>query len=344
MTHVSAGLTVAITGAGGFIGSHLTELALRQGLRVRALVHYNALGSIGHLAEVTGAGGPSGESGSAEARLTIVAGDVLDGRCLRELIEGCDQVFHLAALIGVPYSYRAPSSYVQVNAVGTLNLLEAAREAKPERVIVTSTSEVYGSARRTPMDEEHPLAAQSPYAASKIAADHLAQAYHLSFGVPVVTLRPFNAFGPRQSTRAVIPTILGQALSPECDAIRLGSVEPVRDWTYVEDVARGYLALARAPLERVAGRVYNLATGRGRSVEEIARLALEIAGATKPILPCDERRRPPASEVERLIGDASQLSEATGWRPAARLEEGLRRTVDWLAPRLAQIHPDEYRL
>lgn len=333
---------VTVTGAGGFIGSHLVARLLAESYRVRALVHYNALGSIGHLAEVVGSEQVAGAL--ASRKLEIVHGDVLDERCVRDLLAGCDQVFHLAALIGIPYSYRAPASYVRVNTLGTLNILEACRELKPERLIVTSTSEVYGSALEAPIAEDHPLQAQSPYSASKIGADKLAEAYHRSFGLPVVTLRPFNTFGPRQSARAIVPTVLAQALSDRCDEIRLGSLSPVRDLTFVEDTAEGYLALARAPLDRVAGGLYNLGSGMGHTIEEIARLALGAAGADKPLISVDERKRPPHSEVDRLIADATRLRKETGWRPRVALEEGLARTADWIRRRPELFQPEQYRL
>ena len=249
----------AVTGAGGFIGSHLCEALLADGWRVRALVHYNALGRRGFLEQIE----PSD-------RLEIVAGDVCDPRCLRELVRGCRCVMHLAALIGIPYSYLAPSAYVQTNVVGTLSLLEACRDEGVGRVIVTSTSEVYGSARTVPIDEAHPLQAQSPYAATKIAADKLAESYRRSFGLPVVVARPFNTFGPRQSARAVIPTAIMQAMDPGRAEVRLGSTGPVRDWVYVTDTAAGFVALADAPERALDGEPYNIATGEGHSVLEMA--------------------------------------------------------------------------
>ncbi len=334
--------TVAVTGAAGFIGSHLTHLLLTQGFTVRALVHYNSLGSIGHLAEVLTEGTSKSEAWVAEGRLRITRGDILDGRCIRELIRDCDQVFHLAALIGIPYSYRAPESYLRVNVQGTLNVLEAAREECPERVIVTSTSEVYGTAKETPMTEAHPLSAQSPYAASKIAADKFAESYARSFDVPVSTLRPFNAFGPRQSARAVIPTILMQALSEGKATIELGNMDAVRDLTFVEDAAAGFLALARASLDRVRGRVFNMGTGEGRSVHQIVEIAQKTIGVKKPVVSDLERKRPAPSEVEKLIADSSKLRETTGWKPTVTFEEGLARTAQWIKDHPHQYRPEEY--
>ncbi len=344
MSGDSSEQTVAITGSGGFIGSHVAQLMLREGYRVRALVHYNALASIGHLAEVIEEGKRNSESWVIEGRLQIVHGDILDERCARDLMRDCDLVFHLAALIGIPYSYQAPASYMRTNTIGTMNVLEAAREECPERIIVTSTSEVYGTAREVPIREQHLLQAQSPYAASKIGADKLAESYHLSFGLPVTTLRPFNTYGPRQSLRGVVPTILAQALSDRCDAIRLGNLETVRDWNYVEDSAGGYLALARAPLDRVAGRLYNLGTGQGTSVRQIAELAIKVVGVTKPIVSDEERKRPKPSEVERLIADASRLKKETGWKPLVDLEQGVGRAAKWMAANLHLVTPETFQI
>lgn len=342
-----------VTGAGGFIASHLTERLLREGYRVRALVHYNALGSRAHLEEVVREGSRRGETWAAEDRLEIIHGDVLDERCMRELITGANQVFHLAALIGIPYSYRAPGSYMQVNTQGTLNVLEACRDAGPERVIVTSTSEVYGTALEVPISEAHPLQAQSPYSASKIAADKFAQSYHLSFDLPVVTIRPFNTYGPRQSARAIVPTVLAQAISEDCKEIRLGSLDPVRDLTYVEDTAAAFVALAEAPREKVVGQTFNVGTGHGHTIGEIAELALAAAAdpntpleerTTKPIVSDVARIRPDKSEVGRLIADATKLRKALGWKPEVTLEDGLARTCRWLRDHMDLYRPGSYRV
>jgi NAD dependent epimerase/dehydratase len=332
----------ALTGAGGFIGSHLAEALLKRGWRVRALVHYNALDRRGHLEEVERLGRESGADWRCAGRLEVVAGDVQDPRCLRDLARGCDAVFHLAALIGIPYSYVAPQAYVNVNVQGTLNLLEACREEGVGRVLVTSTSEVYGTALRVPIDEEHPLQAQSPYAATKIAADKLAEAYHRAFGLPVVTVRPFNAYGPRQSARAVVPTIVAQALAPDCPVIRLGALDPVRDLTYVADTAAAFVALAEAPVENVVGRVFNAGQGHGVTIRELAGAIQKLAGTEKPVEVDDARVRPTASEVERLIGNADAIRQAAGWTPRVGLEEGLKLTIDWIRPRLDQYRAGEY--
>jgi len=334
----------AVTGAGGFIGSHLTEILLEEGYRVRALVHYNALGQRKHLEEVLDNGRKSGALWFHSRLLEIVLGDVQDARSMRDLVQGADAVFHLAALIGIPYSYKAPQSYVNVNVVGALNLLEACRLEKIPRLLHTSTSEALGSARYTPQDEKHPLQAQSPYAATKIAADKLVESYHLSFGLPVVTLRPFNTYGPRQSARAVIPTILFQALSPECPEIQLGSLDPVRDLTYVQDTARAFLMAARAPIETVAGRLYHLGVGKGISIGELAGKALEAAGVNKPIVQNPERIRPEKSEVLLLTSDNSRIRKEVGWSPQLSLDQGLRLTADWIRDHLNQYRIDEYSL
>lgn len=337
-------LTVALTGAGGFIGSHLAHLLLRSGIRVRALVRYGSQNSVGYLGEVLDEGRRAEEEWTAQNRLQIVHGDILDPRCVRELVRDCDTVFHLAALIGIPYSYRAPESYLQVNVQGTMNLLEACREECPERIIVTSTSEVYGTARETPMTERHPLQAQSPYAASKTAADKFAESYYLSFGLPVTTVRPFNAYGPRQSARAVIPTILAQALSEDCPAIRLGNLNSVRDMNYVEDTARAFIAVARAPIETVVGKVFNVASRSGLSVREIAEIAMKVVGVRKPIESEAERLRPDASEVLKLVGDSDRIRTEVGWRPEVALEEGLARTARWISAHADAFEVKEHRI
>ncbi len=324
------GQLCVVTGAGGFIGSHLVETLLSCGAKVRALVHYNALGSIGHLAAIDPAYGDS-------CQLEIVAGDICDARCVRELIDGATAVFHLAALIGIPYSYSAPESYLRTNAQGTLNVLEACRDAGIPRMLHTATSETYGTARYTPMDEGHLLQGQSPYSASKIAADKLAESYALSFGLPVTTVRPFNTYGPRQSRRAVVPAIIAQAMNPDCAKIRLGSLAPVRDLTFVTDTARAYVEIACAPIEVVSGRLYNLGTGIGFTIGHVAERIQRIVGVQKEIV-CEQHRvRPEKSEVLELISDPSRIEREVGWKAAITLEEGLGKTAEWIRENL----PDE---
>jgi NAD dependent epimerase/dehydratase len=309
----------AVTGADGFIGSHLVEALVADGARVRAMVLYNAFGSFGWLDSL---------APEVAAGVDIVPGDVRDPRSVDGLLEGADVAYHLAALIGIPYSYEAPHSYVETNVIGTMNILEAARRHATPRVVVTSTSEVYGTARSVPIDEGHPLQAQSPYSASKIAADKLAESYHLSFGLPVVTLRPFNTFGPRQSARAVIPTVIAQ-VSTGAESVHLGATEPTRDFTFVDDTVRAFLAVGRAPAEQVIGKELNAGTGTEIAIGAVAQRIGELMGRTVRIEQRPERLRPEASEVMRLVCDSRRLREATGWAPKVALDDGLRRTISW---------------
>lgn len=328
---------VAVTGAGGFIGSHLVETLLRSGRRVRALVRYNGRGQHGLLEEVERKLTPE-----ALERLEIVLGDVCDPRCVRSLVRDCHTVFHLAALIGIPYSYEAPHSYVETNIRGTLNLLEACQDQAIPHFIHTSTSEVYGSARTTPMDESHPLQAQSPYAATKIAADKLVESWVLSFGLPATTVRPFNAYGPRQSLRAVLPTIIVQALHKKCAKIHLGALDPVRDLTFVEDVARAFVTVADAPLAAVRGKTYNLGLGQGISIGNLVALTQEVLGTTKEVVAAEERMRPSLSEVRTLISNNSYIRHDIGWKPEVALQDGIKRTADYFKTRLDRVNPEEY--
>ena len=319
-----------VTGAGGFIGSHVVEALLQSGHEVRALAHYNSRGSWGLLDESRAA---------AHGQMEVRLGDVTDASMMRALVDGCDVVLHLAALIGIPYSYHAPGSYVATNVSGTMNILEACRAARVRRVVVTSTSEVYGTARYTPIDEKHPLQAQSPYSASKIAADKLAESYFCSFDLPVVTLRPFNTFGPRQSARAVIPTVLTQALNgaPE---IRLGNLEPKRDLTFVEDTARAFLLAAETP--GIEGEVIHFGQGQAVSVGELAQRCLDAVGSKARIISVPERQRPEKSEVGLLLCDATKARRVLKWAPQVSLDEGLRRTADYLRQHLDQYRQGQY--
>lgn len=320
---------VFVSGAGGFIGSHLTEALLDAGARVRALVKYNSRNSWGHLEDLTE---------EQRERCHVVLGDVTDPFAPRKWLEGCEMVFHLAALIGIPYSYVAPGSYVDVNVRGTVNLLEAARDVGVTRFLHTSTSEVYGTALRVPIDEEHPLQGQSPYSASKMAADKMVESYCRSFDFPGVVVRPFNTFGPRQSARAVIPTIITQALA--CDSISLGSLDPIRDLTFVKDTALGFLACAEA--EGAIGKVLNLGTGSGVSIGELADTILKLMGVEKEIKTESHRVRPGESEVMRLISDPSLVERTAGWRAQFSLEEGLAQTIDWIKEHLDEYKADSY--
>lgn len=323
-------LRVFVTGAGGFIGSHLVEALAGSGASVRALVRYTSRGDWGHLDQL---------APDVRGSLEVVLGDVRDAQFMRNQIRGCDVVFHLAALIGIPYSYEAAESYVDTNVRGTLNVLQAAREAGVRRVVVTSTSEVYGTARYTPMDEAHPLQAQSPYSASKIAADKLAESYHLSFALPVVTVRPFNTYGPRQSARAVIPTIVSQVLAG-VEALRLGSLAPVRDLTYVEDTVRGFLCAGLA--EQAVGHVINLGTGQGISIGDLARAVMKIAGRELPIVEDPDRVRPQASEVQLLIAKTELAHKLLGWKPEVSFTEGLQRVVEYVGGNMGAYRVRSY--
>ena len=305
-----------VTGAGGFIGSHLVEQLCRQALDVRALVRYTSRGDKGWLADVQG-------------DVEVILGDVRDSDQMRAVVDGCDTVFHLAALVGIPYSYVSPRQNLETNAGGTLNMLEAARWADVRRFVHTSTSEVYGTAQAGTIDEDHPLVGQSPYSASKIAADHITLSYVRAFGLPAVVVRPFNAFGPRQSMRAVIPTIITQTLWS--DRLRLGALHPTRDFTFVRDTVAGFLAAAAA--DDVDGQIFNFGHGRDISVGALTELIGEIVGRELPIEAEEVRLRPGASEVERLVADASKAQRCLGWEPTLSLTDGLRETVEWIEAR-----------
>ncbi|CAN5302703.1 NAD-dependent 4,6-dehydratase LegB [soil metagenome] len=319
-----SGRRILVTGAGGFIGSHLVERLLAAGAQVRALVHYNSRSHWGHLESVTASG-----------LLEILPGDVCDPSRVSEAMAGCDTVFHLAALIAIPYSYVCPTSYVQTNVLGTLNVLEAARRHGVRRVVHTSTSETYGTARYVPIDEAHPLQGQSPYSASKIGADKLAESYFLSFGLPVATVRPFNTYGPRQSARAVIPTIISQILAGK-SSIRLGSLLPQRDFNFVDDTVEGFIAVAEAA--GTSGEVVNIGSGQGISIGDTVALIQDLMGSAVDIA-CDEDRvRPAASEVMQLICANDKARRLTGWQPHTSLRDGLARTIDYV-----REHREDYK-
>jgi len=316
--------SVLVTGAAGFIGSHLVEMLVREGYRVRAFVHYNSQGRW-HLLEQVAA--------DIRHSIEIVPGDITDAGCVAAAVAGCDWIFHLAALIGIPYSYQAPSSYVQTNIVGTLNVLNACRQFGVERMLHTSTSETYGSAQYVPIDEKHPLVAQSPYSATKIAADKLAESYWLSFGMPTTIVRPFNTYGPRQSQRAIIPTIMCQALAGA--KLILGNLDPVRDLTFVTDTAAGFLAAARS--ERTLGHTVNLGVGSGVSIRELVTRIGRLAGRDFNIEQDDQRIRPMGSEVQRLISDNRLAKELMAWEPQVSLDDGLLATFEHI-----RKHPEDY--
>lgn len=317
------GKHVLVTGAGGFIGSHLTERLVELGAEVRALVHYNALGTWGWL-----------DQSPVREAMHVVAGDVTDRDSVRQAMQGCEIVFHLAALIAIPYSYQAPASYVRTNVEGTLNVLQSARDIDVECVVHTSTSEVYGTARYAPIDEAHPLQGQSPYAASKIGADKMAEAFHLSFGVPVVTVRPFNTFGPRQSARAVIPAVITQLLAGE--VVRLGNTSPTRDMNFFANTVDGFVLAASTPT--AIGKTINLGSGREISIGDLVQLIARLMDKPMRIEGEATRLRPEGSEVERLLADSGLARELLGWEPRVRLEDGLQRTIEWI-----QQHSERYR-
>jgi dTDP-glucose 4,6-dehydratase len=325
-----AGKTVVVTGAGGFIGSHLVERLLAEGAAVRAMLRYTSRGQRGALDLL-----PEGAVDSIDVTL----GDVRDFDAVREIIRGADAVFHLAALIGIPYSYAHPQEVIDTNVIGTSNVLLAAKESGTlERVVLTSTSEVYGSAVRVPMDEEHPLQAQSPYSATKIAADALGQSFHRSFGLPVVIVRPFNAYGPRQSARAVIPTIISQALAG--GPLRLGTLDTTRDFTYVADTARAFVDIAAA--DAALGEIVNAGSGSEITIREVVRRVGDIVGRELTVEGDEQRLRPAKSEVSRLLSDSGKAERLAGWRPAVSLDEGLRRTAEWIGGHLELYRPREY--
>jgi dTDP-glucose 4,6-dehydratase len=327
---------ILVTGAGGFIGSHLVEGLISRGFEVRAFVHYNALDSWGWLDTL---------DPSKRTALDVVAGDIRDAWSVREAARGCQIVMHLAALIAIPYSYRAPESYVDTNIKGTLNVLQAARDLGLEKVIHTSTSEVYGTAQFVPITEEHPLQGQSPYSATKIGADQLALSFHAAFGVPVTVVRPFNTYGPRQSARAVIPTIISQIAAGRRQ-IKLGSLEPTRDFNFVQDTVSGFIAAAEADV--ASGETVNLGSNFEISIGDTAKLIAEVMGSTVEFLTEESRKRPANSEVERLLASNHKAATLFRWAPSFGGRDGLRRglaiTADWFrdAKNLSLYKTDRY--
>ncbi len=332
------GRRILITGADGFIGSHLTERLVRRGVEVRAFVQYNSLGSWGWL-----------DDSPAEVRqnLDVFAGDVRDPHGVRMAMTGCDVVLHLAALIAIPFSYHSPQTYVETNVLGTLNVVQAARDLGVERVVHTSTSEVYGTAQFVPITEAHPLQGQSPYSASKIGADQIALSFHAAFGTPVTVIRPFNTYGPRQSARAVIPTVISQ-IAAGASEIKLGAVHPTRDFTFVSDTVRAFEALAEC--DAAVGRTVNAGSGFEISIGDMAQAIVDLMGREVAIVTEEQRLRPQASEVERLWADSSLMRALTGWTPeyggGAGFRRGLRETIDWLSDpaNLGRYKTDRYVL
>ena len=324
----------AVTGAEGFIGSHLVEGLVRRGYRVKAMVLYNMWSSTAWL-----------ETLDSEIidQVDVVFGDVRDPATVLQLVDGASVVYHLAAIGSVPYSYSAPRSFIDTNTIGTMHVLEAARACRTPRVVHTSTSETYGTARTVPISESHPLQSQSPYAASKTAGDKLAESYHLSFGVPVVTLRPFNTFGPRQSTRAVIPQIITQ-LASGSKQLMLGALDPTRDFSYVLDTASAFMTLGEAPASAVIGELFNCGPGDDIAIGKLAEDIARLMGVEADIVEDPKRLRPKDSEVMRLVCDATKLRERTGWRPQYTRDEGLAETIEWFRDpaNLARFKTGEY--
>lgn len=326
------GKTVLVTGADGFIGSHLVESLVVAGATVRAMVLYNSFNDWGWL-----------ESISRLSEVEVITGDVRDAEFVRQATKGIDTIFHLAALIAIPYSYRAPRSYIETNVIGTLNVLQAARDNDVRRVLVSSTSEVYGTAKYVPIDENHPRQPQSPYSASKIAADSLAESFYLSFETPVVIVRPFNTYGPRQSARAVIPAIIGQLLAGRT-AIKLGHLHPTRDLNFVTDTCRGFLSLSLC--DQAVGKSVNIGSGREISVGDLAQEIARIIGVEVEFEQDRQRMRPAASEVKRLLSDNGLARALVGYLPEVSLEQGLRETIEWFreSRNRSRYKPDIYNV
>lgn len=323
---------VLVTGAGGFIGSHLTELLVESGAKVRAFVRYNSRSDSGFIQTFTE---------SVKDKLEVCPGDLNELDTVEKAVDGCEYVFHLAALPGIPYSYLHPYEVFQTNTIGTLNVLTALRGSKIlKRVVITSTSEVYGTARYAPIDENHPLQAQSPYSASKIASDKIGESFYKSFETPVAIARPFNAFGPRQSTRAVIPTIITQALTKKF--IELGDLRPTRDFTYARDLGRGFMMIAENP--KAVGEVINLGSGKEISIGDLAEKIIELTGRRARIKTDKQRLRPAKSEVHRLIADNTKARQILGWEPEHSLDEGLKKTIAWIKSNLKIYQPDVYHV
>jgi NAD dependent epimerase/dehydratase len=324
-----AGRPVLVTGAGGFIGSHLVELLVRAGADVRAFIRYNSRNDFGQLERLP--------TEVLEA-VDVYAGDLVNPEAVANAVDGRATVLHLGALIPIPYSYRHPREFVAANIEGTLNVLEAARRSSVERIVQVSTSEVYGTAQQVPISETHRLHPQSPYAASKVASDQLALSFARSFGLDVVVARPFNTFGPRQSARAIIPTIVTQALARE--QVELGATTPTRDFLFVEDTAAGLARCAEA--DGVAGEVFNLGTGMEISIGDLATRILALLGRKVRVVTAEERLRPKGSEVERLVADVTRARQTLDWQPTLTLDEGLRRTIAWIEESLSSFKPEIY--
>lgn len=321
-----------VTGADGFIGSHLCEKLVKEGKKVKAFVYYNSFNSWGWLDTI---------DEKVKNEIEIFAGDIRDSNGVRVALTGMDVVYHLAALIAIPFSYHSPESYVDTNIKGTLNILQAAKNLDLSRVLITSTSEVYGTADYVPIDEKHPFKAQSPYSATKIAADRLAESFYRSFNLPVTIVRPFNAYGPRQSARAVIPTIITQLLAGK-EVIKLGALSPTRDFNYVKDIADGFVAIANS--DQTIGEEINIATEREISIEGLAKELISQINPTATIICESERMRPAKSEVERLLGSNEKIKALTDWEPQYTFAQGLHETIEWFKQNTAGYKTDIYNI
>lgn len=322
---------VLVTGAGGFIGSHLTEALVNAGAKVRVFIRYNSRDGRGNLEDL---------EPRVLDQIEIIAGDLRDVEAIERSVKGCNAVFHLGALVGIPYSYKNPREVVETNIMGTFNVLTAARDHGVDRIVHTSTSEVYGSARYVPIDEAHPLQGQSPYSASKIGADMLAESFYASFELPVVTIRPFNCYGPRQSARAIIPTLITQAIA--CEAIRLGNTDARRDFTFVTDTAEAFMKAAQAP--EAVGKVINVGSGQEISIGQLAQVIINTVQGTAKIVVDEARIRPIKSEVNRLLADNRLAKETLGWEPGVSLEEGIKRTVAWITTHMNRFQVGKYQI
>lgn len=322
---------VLVTGAGGFIGSHLTEVLVKAGANVRVFIRYNSRDGRGNLEDLEPA---------VLKQLEIIAGDLRDADAIDRSIKGCDTVFHLGALVGIPYSYKNPREVVETNILGTFNILNSGRDHEVNRVVCTSTSEVYGSAIYVPINEMHPLQGQSPYSASKIGADKLAESFYASYNLPVVTIRPFNCYGPRQSARAIIPTIITQALASQ--EIRIGNTEAMRDFTFVTDTVQGFIAAAQT--QKAIGKVINVGSGKEISIGELADIIIKKTRSSAKIVIDKTRVRPSRSEVNRLLADNRLAKETLGWEPHVSMEEGIEKTITWIAAHLNRFQIGRYQI
>jgi dTDP-glucose 4,6-dehydratase len=326
------GKNVLITGAGGFIGSHLTERLVQEGANVHAFVRYNSKNSAGFIDDF---------DDKLKSKVNVIFGDILVLETIQKALKGIDCVFHLAASISVPYSFKNPEEVIAVNTKGTLNVLTAAKDNKVSRILTTSSSEVYGTAKFVPITEEHPLQGQSPYAASKIAGDKYAESFYKAYKLPLTIVRPFNTYGPRQSARAVIPTIIVQAMTKE--KIHLGSLSPRRDFLFVKDAVEGFMKIAKAG-EQTYGEVINLGSGKDISIGEVAEKIVKLLGKDIPIESDEQRIRPDKAEVQRLLCDYSKAKRLVGWEPKFSFDQGLKATIDWISDNLELYDPDQYTI